>query len=304
MVGYLVSMSSGDVENIKPLEMRKLATSEDPTQRGWDRAWTGYEYIHRFRKGFRSIGLAQGHALSPVLSVLTLIVLDELAEKGIKHILYCDDGLFYSNKPHDFLGVAQSVLDRHGIGAFFNRKKSYAIKEAGVWLKRLKFCGLQYDPFEDLLTAATRNGATLSLDVSAVGVFTRELLNPVLSKISETCWLDWIATNDRFFEAYESIYVMPGYGEDYKQRLYDSLSEDAYNAMVTRINDHDSFSIAEVITTSQGGVELIDYLAPIRLLRNIHKGHQRDLVDRYKLKFGDDFPWDLLLQDPYMLGLY
>jgi hypothetical protein len=68
--------------------------------------------------------MVQGFALSPLLSVLTLIVLEELESKGIKHTLFADDGLFYSNLPHDFLVIAQELLDRHGIGAYFNEGKS------------------------------------------------------------------------------------------------------------------------------------------------------------------------------------
>jgi hypothetical protein len=70
--------------------------------------------------------------LSPVLSVLTLIVLDELESRGIQHLLYCDDGLLYSNENHDFLGLAQEVLDKHGIGAYFNRDKCSVIKHNGI----------------------------------------------------------------------------------------------------------------------------------------------------------------------------
>jgi hypothetical protein len=63
---------------------------------------------------------------------LTLIVLEELVEKGIKHLLYCDDGLFHSKKNCDFLKIAQETLDKHNIGANFNQNKSKPIKVDGV----------------------------------------------------------------------------------------------------------------------------------------------------------------------------
>ncbi|HYT41843.1 MAG TPA: reverse transcriptase domain-containing protein [Methylomirabilota bacterium] len=87
--------------------------------------------MHKFRKGYRSVGLPQGGALSPLLSVLTLIVLDELKEKGINHVIYCDDGIFYSDEPIDFIEEAQSLLDKNGIGAYFSLPKSKWIKKDG-----------------------------------------------------------------------------------------------------------------------------------------------------------------------------
>lgn len=38
------------------------------------------------------------------------------------------------------------------------------MKKDGVWLKPLKFLGLQYDPFTKSLTARTRKGSTLRYD--------------------------------------------------------------------------------------------------------------------------------------------
>jgi ATP-dependent exoDNAse (exonuclease V) beta subunit len=59
-----------------------------------------------------------------MLSVLTLIVLDELEEHDIKYILYCDDGLLYSKEAKDLCAIAQSILDKHNIGAYFAMSKS------------------------------------------------------------------------------------------------------------------------------------------------------------------------------------
>jgi hypothetical protein len=191
MIGYLVSMASVDVKNISKKDLQKLVNSTDPKEAGWYKAWEKTEYIHGYRKGFRSMGLAQGAALSPVLSVLTLIVLDELETKGIKNVLYADDGLFYSNAPHKFLETAQELLDNHGIGARFNMSKSVSIKEDGIWQRKLKFCGLVYDPFTDVLAASTRNGATLKLDTGVLGFFSdKKLAHPSIHRIDESSWLD------------------------------------------------------------------------------------------------------------------
>jgi hypothetical protein len=64
--------------------------------------------------------------------VLTLIVLEELEKKGISHLLYADDGLFYSSMKIDFLAEAQAILNKHGVGAVFNMSKSKPIKDDGV----------------------------------------------------------------------------------------------------------------------------------------------------------------------------
>jgi hypothetical protein len=78
------------------------------------------------------MGLVQGFSLSPLLSVLTLIVLEDLESKGIKHILFADDGLFHSDKEQDFLKIAQELLDEHGIGAYFSPEKSKSVKSDGL----------------------------------------------------------------------------------------------------------------------------------------------------------------------------
>jgi hypothetical protein len=304
MVGYLVTMSSVDVENISKKDMMKLLHSSDPSQAGWDKAWAKTEYIHGYRRGFRSTGLAQGMALSPILSVLTLIVLDELEAKGIKNVLFADDGLFYSNLDLDFLKIAQELLDSHGIGARFNMSKSISIKANGIWKCKLKFCGLVYDPFTDSLSAATRNGANLKLDIGVVGIFSDSSIPPPsLPTIQETSWLDWISTNDKLFNDYEHIYLISGLGEDYKLKLYDQLSELTYAIMHERVVSHNTFSLADIAVLSEGGVSLTDFLAPIRLLRNIHRNYQYALVDKYNSLI-DPFPWDLILSDPYLRELY
>lgn len=84
--------------------------------------------------------------MAPILSVLPLIVLDELKSVGMETISYADDGLFYSNVKLEFTKLTQGVLDKHGVGARFNLSKCRSVKENGVWLSNLKFVGLTYDP--------------------------------------------------------------------------------------------------------------------------------------------------------------
>ncbi len=77
---------------------------------------------------------------------MSLIALEDLKNIGIKHILYADDGLFYSDEPKDFLVEAQKILDKYGIGAYFNQRKCKSVKEDGKWISKLKLVGLIYDP--------------------------------------------------------------------------------------------------------------------------------------------------------------
>ncbi len=84
MIANILLISSGDVDNISTNKMLEYLNSVDPDEAGWYNAWRKYENIHKFRRGYKDTGLAQGGVLSPLLSVLTLIVLDELEEKGIK----------------------------------------------------------------------------------------------------------------------------------------------------------------------------------------------------------------------------
>jgi hypothetical protein len=64
--------------------------------------------------------------------VLTLIILEELEKNDIYHVLYADDGLFYSNENKNYLEEAQLILNKHGVGAHFHRDKSKSIKEDGT----------------------------------------------------------------------------------------------------------------------------------------------------------------------------
>ncbi|HYT40826.1 MAG TPA: reverse transcriptase domain-containing protein [Methylomirabilota bacterium] len=103
IVAYICNISSGEIKNISRWQLLKNLKTKDPTKQGFSEAWKKYEFIHKYRYGYRSCGLPQGFALSPLLSVISLIVLDELEMKGVKYVMYADDGIFYSNKDIDFL---------------------------------------------------------------------------------------------------------------------------------------------------------------------------------------------------------
>jgi hypothetical protein len=163
----LVLLSGGDIQNINQKVAEVLLVSQPPT---WYADWTKHEYIHKFRTRFRPKGFGQGNSLSPLLSVLPLLVTDVLETHGIKTLSYCDDGILYGNCIDDYISKLQQVFDVASTGVKVHSGKSGFVKKDGVWLRPLKFVGCTYNPFTDILSASTRNGATLPMSVDLVGL--------------------------------------------------------------------------------------------------------------------------------------
>jgi hypothetical protein len=142
----------------------------------------------------------------------------------------CDDGLFYSDVYIDFVQVVQDHLDKHGIGAYLSLPKSSWVKRDGVWLTNLKLVGLVYNPFTDVLSASTRNGATMELVSGAYSFFSEEtcakgLIPFTLPKdIIELDFSQWKQTNQNLFELYERLYLLEGYPSAYVESLLDNLT--------------------------------------------------------------------------------
>jgi hypothetical protein len=305
MIANLVLINSGDVKNINIAEMLNYVNSVDPDEAGWRNAWRKYEYIHNYRKGYRHRGLAQGGVLSPMLSVLTLIVLDELEAHGIKYILYCDDGLFYSDTEKDALSIAQEILDRHNIGAHFATEKCSWVKKEDEWIKKLKLVGLEYDPFTDVLAANTRNGATLKLEIGTLGIFSENKLNlePLL-EIKEEKWQDWIVTNQALFKAYEQYYLSEQISGNLINSLTESLSLQTYDVMKQRLQKFDPWTLKDILMSKETTeTTFLDFIGPLRLLKSIKKDYFYELVDKYESINSCDFPHELLKR-PYIKDIY
>jgi hypothetical protein len=311
MIAYLVNISSRDLINISKKYMEKLDKSKDPKKQGFGKAWDNYEFIHKFREGYRSVGLPQGFALSPLLSVISLVALDELKDKGIKYVLYADDGLFYSNEPQNFLDEAQKVLDKHGIGAYFNKAKCKSVKENGVWLSKLKLVGLVYDPVTDVLAASTRNGATLKLKIGTVGYFSSEenLMSRLLYDYSNVelsvendIPVNWIKTNKELFDLYEKIYLSENYGERYKNKLLDELITLVSEMMTYRFSKYSMNQISDMQQfyrfMDNHDITLENFIFPIRLLYNISKEEYSNQTSKYASWMDAPFPHDLIMKDP------
>nr|YP_010218632.1 hypothetical protein LK370_mgp191 [Morchella brunnea]UBU98369.1 hypothetical protein [Morchella brunnea] len=168
---HLMSLFSGDVENITPKRLIELKEGEFKDT--WKKVWTKYEYLHKYREGWRSRALPQGSGISPILSVLPLICLEGGAKKeGLNIIMYADDGIIYGNKELDYHIIAENTLSENCTGATLCPTKSGWVKKGGVWLTPLKFVGLTYDPHQDILHASTRKGSILPLYRKVMGLFT------------------------------------------------------------------------------------------------------------------------------------
>jgi hypothetical protein len=292
IIAYLINISSADIKNIGSKTRNKYLKTKDPTKQGWASAWYKYEFIHNFRKGYRSQGLPQGFALSPILSVLTLIVLEELKE--IDNVMYADDGLFYSDTDKSFLEEAQKVLDKHGIGAYFNKDKCKYVKKDGIWLTNLKFVGLVYNPFDDMLSADTRNGAKLKLKIDAVGYFTdKRITDKTIPVISEVGYSDWNDNNKKLFELYENIYLNTDFSAGVNIHYYEKVEKQIDSIMKDRFLKYSVWDITNLQRESENPIELWNFLFPIRLMRNISKESTRDLIDVYIRWSDSPFPWDI-----------
>jgi hypothetical protein len=116
------------------------------------------EFIYDFRKGYRYCGLPQGSGISPILSIMCLIMLNELANlpTPIYAHKYADDGIFYSNHDVNPLEVLAKQKFGFDTGCIFSIAKSGWVKQHGIWLKPLKMLGIVYNGITDELTAQTR----------------------------------------------------------------------------------------------------------------------------------------------------
>jgi hypothetical protein len=304
MIASLLLISSGDIRNISIDRLLYLNKTKKPEEAGWLDAWYKYEYIHKFRKGYRHRGLAQGGVLSPLLSVLTLIVLDELEEHEIKYILYCDDGLMYSEHYKDFMAIAQNILDKHNIGATFAVSKSKWIKREEVWLSVLKLVGLEYNPWTDILSAATRNGATLKLEVGAIGFFTEGLTrNEELPKLFDDEWYYWGINNKELFRTHEKLFVESGRPYEEIAADKDKLAALVYKTMRDRLVKFDPWKLSDIMSEARSDT-FIEFLFPIRLLKSMDKQLYHEIILKYEDSHAADFPYDLIIKNQELLDMF
>jgi len=89
-----------------------------------------HEYLHKYRDGWRHRGFPQGGSLSPLLSILPLILIEEM-DSEVGCISYCDDGILYGNKARDMHKILQELFYREELGIEIHKDKSGWVKEDG-----------------------------------------------------------------------------------------------------------------------------------------------------------------------------
>lgn len=107
------------------------------------------------------VGTAQGSSLSPFLAAIALDEIRSNLDSDVKILLYADDGIFYGPGTEEFVryGIMDELTSR--LGFTIHPEKSGWVKKDDTWLKPLKFLGLTYNGWYDLLSASTRKGSTL-----------------------------------------------------------------------------------------------------------------------------------------------
>jgi hypothetical protein len=170
IIMYVMELSSGPVQPPKLKDFLENLEAEPPT---FALDWYKHEYMQKYRKGYRPRGFPQGGSLSPLLSILPVLLDAELERLEIGIVSYCDDGILYGDKMNNFLELLQSLLDDKDTGVKCHLDKSGWVKKDNVWLKPLKFVGLLYEPFEDILSACTRKGSRLPMKIDLVGLRSR-----------------------------------------------------------------------------------------------------------------------------------
>jgi hypothetical protein len=105
-------------------------------------------------------GVPQGANTSPICSILAL----NNFQTKYDGVHYADDGLIFSNEPLTIVGDARK-------GIYINHEKSGPIKENGVWLKNIKFLGLEYLWKDKIIRGKTRKGSDLEFGIEQKGLF-------------------------------------------------------------------------------------------------------------------------------------
>lgn len=111
-------------------------------------------------------GVAQGHSLSPLLS---LIVIEHCVRSWMKReemegsstIGYADDGLYFTFKEFP-VGTYAGFIRQWGM--YLSKDKCGYVRKGWLWVKSLKFLGIMYDPFKEKLQAHTRKGSRIILE--------------------------------------------------------------------------------------------------------------------------------------------
>jgi len=110
-------------------------------------------------------GVAQGHNLSPLISILVLeyALRKHYLATGVKSLFYADDGLLYHYEPFDMFVFEDHIKET---GSTTAKGKCRWVRWDWTWDFKLTFLGLVYDPFKERFLANTRKGSRVVLERS------------------------------------------------------------------------------------------------------------------------------------------
>ena len=107
------------------------------------------------------IGVPMGLGYSPLLATLVLIrQLNKWKLESNSYVTYGDDGIIFTNDLNDIERFKNLIEDGK---VKLNESKSKFLKKEFVYIGKLKFLGLQWDPLTDRLFAATRKGSRIEM---------------------------------------------------------------------------------------------------------------------------------------------
>jgi hypothetical protein len=109
----------------------EAALQSSPDYNSYRRDWNKHEFLHKYRDGWRNRGFPQGGSLSPLLSILPLILIEE-NKSSVKSISYCDDGILYGDESKDLLALLQELFDSNEVGVKVHPEKSGWIRKDGT----------------------------------------------------------------------------------------------------------------------------------------------------------------------------
>jgi len=120
----------------------------------------GSNKVMNYLGDFNYRGVAQGHNLSPLISILVLehvlrtYVAHQKDKTGAKPLAYADDLIIYSPTLPDVTRF-QRLLENIA-NCTISPDKTFWIRKEFIWLRPLKFLGLQYNPENTTLQSYTR----------------------------------------------------------------------------------------------------------------------------------------------------
>jgi hypothetical protein len=86
-----------------------------------------------------------------------------------------------------------------------------------------------------MLSASTRNGATLNLQIGTIGYFSDGTIGKkTIPKVVEENNLDWHSSNEKLFDMYENVYLDNSINSETRQSFLNEISEQTNLIMTTR----------------------------------------------------------------------